>query len=114
MHHLPLMTDVLKTAVICVAAGIVTYFVYENIKVVVETTGEHLAREIFSTQKLAILNFVGGSLVLFISAAVFAPIYLFLANLWGVIEEDEKQSVRALISRILSRRRAEPISQGDA
>ena len=114
MHHLPLMTDVLKTAVICVAAGIVTYFVYENIKVVVETTGEHLAREIFSTQKLAILNFVGGSLVLFISAAVFAPIYLFLASLWGVIEEDEKQSVRALIGRFLSRRRVEPISHGDA
>ncbi len=113
MRHLPLMKNVLKTAVISIAAGIVTYFVYENVKVVLETAGEHFAQEMFSTQKLAILNFFGGSLVLLISGIVFAPIYLFLANIWGVIEADEKESVRAAVRRIWPGRGAVPAAGGD-
>ena len=113
MRHLPLMKNVLKTAIISVAAGIVTYFVYENVKVVLETAGEHFAQEMFSTQKLAILNFFGGSLVLLISGMVFAPIYLFLANIWGVIEDDEKESVLTAVRRIWPRRGVVPVADGE-
>ena len=90
-----------------------TYFVYENVKVVLETAGEHFAHEMFSTQKLAILNFFGGSLVLLISGMVFAPIYLFLANIWGVIEDDEKESVLTAVRRIWPRRGVVPVADGE-
>ena len=55
--------------------------------------------------------FVGGSLVLLISACVFAPVYLIAANLWGLIEENEKESVKKIVRRVMPKRFGEPAVQ---
>jgi len=110
LHHLPLLKNVLKTAVISIVAGLVTYFVYVNIKEYVLGVGEHFAEEALSTTKLSTLNFFGGSLVMLISAAVFAPIYLLGANLWGVIEDDEKETVMRYVRKVWPKRGAEPLT----
>ena len=109
LQHLPLLKDVLKTAVISLFAGAVTYLVYSNVHVYLEGVGEHFAEQTFATHTLAVLNFVGGSLVLLISGLVFAPIYLIAANLWGVIEEDEKQAVMKVIHKFFPKRGSEPL-----
>jgi hypothetical protein len=62
---------------------------------------------------MSTLNFFGGSLVLLISGAVFAPVYLIAANLWGLIEDEEKQSVAALFRRFLPRRAAQPVTDAN-
>ena len=110
-QHLPLLKNVAKTAVISILAGVVTYFVYTNVHEYLLGVGERFAEETLSTTKLSTLNFVGGSLVLLISALVFVPIYLFAANFWGVIEEDEKQGVRNIRQRIFPRRGGEPVAE---
>jgi O-antigen/teichoic acid export membrane protein len=110
-RHLPLLKSVIKTALISIFAGVITYFVYSNVHEYLLNVGEHFAEETFSTHDLSTLNFVGGSLVLLISGCVFAPIYLLAANFWGVIEENEKQTVRNFARRFMPKRGAEPITE---
>jgi len=109
-RHLPLLKNVAKAAIISAMAGVVTYFVYDTIKVYMLNFGEHYAAEALSTTKLSTLNFVGGSLVLLVSGAVFAPLYLLGANLWGVIEDEEKQSIRNILRRIWPKRVHAPLA----
>ncbi len=109
--HLPLLKNVAKVAVISVAAGIVTLIVYDTMQGYLLNLGERFAAEALSTTKLSTLNFVGGSLVLLISGAVFAPIYLLGANLWGVIEDGEKQAVRDILRKLMPKRGIQPVAE---
>ena len=102
--HLPLLVNVGKTAVISIVAGLATYFVYINISEAILVYGEHFAQETFLTNKLSILNFVGGSLVLLISALVFGPIYFLGSYLWGVIEDGERQAFWNILGKFYRRR----------
>ncbi|MEJ7623920.1 MAG: oligosaccharide flippase family protein [Pyrinomonadaceae bacterium] len=108
-QHLPLLVNVGKTAVISLVAGAITYLVYENLHGYLLGVGEHFAEEAFSTHRLSTLNFVGGSLVLLVSGLVFAPVYLIAANAWGLIEPEEKESVRGAYRKIFPGRGAEPL-----
>lgn len=109
VRHLPLLKNVGKAAVLSLAAGALTYFVYDLIDDYLLNLGEHFAAEALSTTKLGTLNFVGGSLVMLASAAVFAPVYLIGANLWGVIEDSEKQVLIDLWRRIVPKRSKDPV-----
>lgn len=100
--HLPLLKNVGKTAIICLIAGMITYFVYQNTREFLLDFGEHFAEETFHTQKLSVLNFVGGSLTLLISALVFAPIYLAASYFWNVIDDEEKAQFKGIIKKITS------------
>lgn len=110
-RHLSLLKNVGKTAVISIIAGAVTYIFYTNFHVYLLDLGERFAESVFLTNKLSVLNFVGGGLVLLASAVVFLPIYLLGANLWGVIEDDEKRSVREFLGRFLQKRRVHGIAE---
>ncbi len=100
-QHLPLLKNVVKTALISLLAGVITYFIYKNIHVYLFDLGKQVAESSFSTTKLSTLNFVGGSLVMLISGCVYAPIYLLASNLWGVIETEEKQAAQTLLRKLL-------------
>jgi O-antigen/teichoic acid export membrane protein len=108
IRHLPLLANVGKTAVISLLAGFFTYIVYVNINQYLHGVGEQFAESTLHASRLGTINFVGGSLVLLISACVFAPIYLLAAHVWGVIEDNEKDSVRRFFRRVFPRRGAEP------
>lgn len=110
LKHLPLLTNVGKTAIVAVFAGLATYIVYSNLKDYLLSVGEHFAAETLHTTQLSALNFVGGSLVLLISGLVFVPIYLVTANLLGLIEDSEKQAVMKIIRRFVPRRDGEPLT----
>lgn len=113
-RHLGLLKPVAKTALISVFAGLITYAVYQNAHDYLLDLGEHFAADAFSTTKLSTLNFVGGSLVLLLSAAVFVPVYLLAANFTGVIDDDEKESVRNLFRKLFHRRPIEPLAERSA
>ena len=104
-HHLLLLKNIAKTAVISVLAGLITYVVYTNVHVYLMDLGEHFAADTLSSAKLSTHDFVGGGLVLLISALVFVPLYLLAANFWGVIEDEEKQSLRNILTKLFSKRR---------
>ena len=110
LRHLRLLTGVGKTALISLLAGGITYIVYNNVSGYLLKVGEQFAGQTFSTEKLSTLNFVGGGLVLAVSACVFVPVYLLAANFWDVIDEDERQSVRNFARRFFPKRNIEPLT----
>ena len=110
LQHLSLLKTTAKTALISICAGLVTFIVYSNAHDYLRQVGETFVREVFSTNKLSTLNFVGGSFVLIVSGLVFAPIYLLAANFWGVIEQDEKQAVRNFTRMFFPKRGVQPLT----
>lgn len=109
LQHLHLLKNVGKSAVISIVAGIVTYIVYANVRLFLINWSDHFVVETLQTNNLVALNFFGGSLVLLISACVFVPIYLIGSNLWGVIEESEKEMVKKFVRRIIPERAVVPV-----
>ncbi|HSK70468.1 MAG TPA: hypothetical protein VK892_02145, partial [Pyrinomonadaceae bacterium] len=104
-----LLKDVGKIAAISIFAGIITFAVYQGIKDFMPAVGENLARMLFAAPKRSVVDFIWGSLTLGISFAVFAPIYLLAAYFWNVIDDEEKQTVRNVFSRLRTFLKREPI-----
>jgi O-antigen/teichoic acid export membrane protein len=115
-EQLRMLKPILTTALVAAAAGVVTYFVYWSAKDYLLNVGEHFAEDVLHTHQLGVLNFFGGGLVLLISGTVYATCYLFLANLAGLFDIDDKDQMRAILDRVLPVRfRAEkPIEGGQA
>lgn len=93
---LRLLKNIGKTAFVSLIAGAVTYFVYYHIKEILPAVGTSLAALLFAAPKQSAADFIAGSLTLSVSALVFAPIYLFSMNLWGVIDAEEKEMLRSI------------------
>lgn len=98
-----LLKDVGKTALISLAAGVVTFFVYRELVETMPAAGNNLAQIFSGAPKKSIVDFVTGSLILGFSFAVFAPIYLFLMNRFDLIDEDEKELIKNLPRKFLAR-----------
>ena len=111
LHHLGPLRNVGKTAVIILSDGALTYVVYSNVHIALELWGEHFAEATLATHELSTLNFIGGSLVLFTSAIVFAPVYLGLAWAWGVIEKSEIDTARRFLRKLSPRRTVDPLRE---
>ena len=95
-----LLKNVVKTAIAAVFAGLITYVFYLNTNDFLFDFGENLARTIFQTEKLGLLNFIGGGFTLTVTALIFAPIYLLATFYSGIIEADEIQQVRTLFRKM--------------
>ncbi len=91
-----LLKDIGKTAILSVFAGIFTFAVYYGIRHVMPSVGEYLVKSIYSSAKDGIIDFISGSLTLGICFTVYTFIYLITSNFWGVIDENEKQTVLKL------------------
>ncbi|CAN5256857.1 hypothetical protein BH20ACI2_BH20ACI2_03080 [soil metagenome] len=111
LRHLPLLTNVARTAGITLLAGGVTWLVYRNAHVSLLTAGKLLAVNALGIVRPGLIDFVSGSVVLLVAAAVFIPIYLIAASFIGVIEDDEKQAVRQFFRRIFQGRDSTSIAE---
>ena len=110
VRHLPLLKTTAMTALSSVVAGIATYIVYANAHDNLRQAGESFAVQWLSVEKLSVVHFVGGSFVLGICALVFLPVYLIAANFFGVIEDEEKQTVRNLMRWFFPKRSPEALT----
>jgi len=99
---LPLLKNVGKTAFVSLFAGSATYLVYSFVKDGMFHYGEKLAATLFAAPKLAVTDFIGGGLTLFISGLVFAAIYLAGTYYFNVIEDGEKDMIKSFVIRPLS------------
>ncbi len=111
LRHLRLLDNVAKTAGITLLAGVVTWLVYSSANVYLFRIGRMIAEQTFGIVRPGVLDFLGGSLVLLVSLAVFAPIYLIAASFLGVIEDDEKQAVRRFFRRLYSGRNSASVAE---
>ena len=101
-----LLKDVGRTAAASIFAGFFTYFFYRYIHVWMLDATAELIKTTVPAAKDSIVNFASGAFVLAVCAAVFAPLYLFCANFFGIIETSEKEKVRAIMRKITRRRLA--------
>ncbi len=95
-----LLKNTVKTAFAAVFAGLVTYFFYHNTNEFLFNFSENLARTVFPSPKLGLLNFISGGFTLFITGLVYAPIYLLAAYYSGIIEAGEIQQVKLLCRKM--------------
>jgi len=91
------------TAIISIFSGIVTFILYESVRVPVTRLMRGLADMYFSAPKEVILEFVTGSAILGVSFAAFAAVYLTASYFAGIIDESEKEYVRRLFGNPLRR-----------
>lgn len=103
VKDLPLLASVAKTAFASIVAGIATYLVYTNFHSNLFAAAESFLSTSAGITKASIVHFVSGAFVLGVSALAFAPIYLIVANLFGLIEDEEKDTVRRIASKLLPR-----------
>lgn len=102
-HDWRLLKDVGKTAVISLFAGVMTFFVYQQVREMMPAVGQDLAQMIFSAPKKSIIDFVSGGLILGISFAVFVPVYLFAMNWFDLIDESEKRIVKNYLGKFFGK-----------
>lgn len=91
---LRLLKNIWKTAVASVLAGGAMFVFYYFMKDFSPQIGESLARSIFNTNKVSIVDFISGILTLASSLAVFAPVYLLTANFFGTIDDEERETIK--------------------
>jgi O-antigen/teichoic acid export membrane protein len=113
-RHLHLLKPVGKTAIAAIIAGLVTCFVYNGVHKYLQYAGEHFIEDTFDIHSLGVLNFFGGSLVLFICGIVFAPIYLLIANGFSLIDDSEKDVIRRYWNAVFARGKAARIVETQA
>ena len=104
IRHLSMLESVAKTAVVSLIAGLATYAVYSNFYAYLSQTGRLLSEQMIPAGAPGLINFVTGSFVLAVCGAVFTPFYLAGVNMFGLVEDDEKQAVRRALRRVLLRR----------
>ena len=99
-----LLKDIGKTAVASLTAGFFTYLFYREFNEHIFHWGEAFSRAIFFAPNESLVDFIAGGLVLGSCAVVFAPIYLFSANRFGIIEDGEKNKIESIYRKMTGRR----------
>ncbi len=92
-----------KTAAACLVAGLFTYIFYRECAGQILLQGADLSQTMFAAPKNGLVDFVAGGLVLASSALIFVPVYLLCASFFGIIEDEEKNKVKEIVSRIFRR-----------
>ena len=100
---LSLLKGIGKTAVCSIFAGILTFAFYYFSREPLAALGIDLTQKILATEKVSILDFTSGGLVLSVTFTVFSIIYLFAANYAGIIDGDEKEFAKKLFDKIFRR-----------
>jgi len=88
-----LLTNVGKTAAASLFAGFFTYLFYWEFNERIFLWGEYLTKTIFAVPNESIVDFIAGGFVLGLCGLIYAPIYLFIANYFGIIEDEEKEKI---------------------
>ena len=102
LKDLKLLSNIVRTAVISLIAGSVTYFFYIFLKPRVANFGETILGYFTATPSENLAASLSGLLLLGLTFTFFAMIYLPLCNFWGLIDEEEKQLVMKFIGKLKS------------
>ncbi|MEZ5426395.1 MAG: oligosaccharide flippase family protein [Pyrinomonadaceae bacterium] len=104
-----LLKNVGKTGLAALFAGGVMFLVYRQARQMMPDLGGALAGLIFSTPKKTVVEFLSGSLTLGVSFVVFAPVYLFIMNYLGLIDEEGKGLIRRIPEKLGIISKDEPV-----
>ncbi|HYP51146.1 MAG TPA: oligosaccharide flippase family protein, partial [Pyrinomonadaceae bacterium] len=94
-----LLNGVWKTAFASAAAGAVLFLIYWLAKDSLYAFGANAVAAIFGAPKQAIVDFLAGAFTLAVCFSVFAPVYLFIMNVFGLIDDGEKAFVKSIFGK---------------
>lgn len=100
-----LLKDVGKTAAASVFAGFFTYIFYREFNRQIFDWGANFIQTVLGIGKESLIDFFAGGLVLAGCALIFAPLYLWSANFFGIIEIEEKEKLKTIFNKVFRRRR---------
>ncbi len=89
LKDLHLLKDTGKTAVVSIFTGLITFAFYYAAKDSVFDFTNNFIHSILPQLKIGFVNFISGGFTLGVTFLIFAPIYLFLMNLWNAIDEQD-------------------------
>ncbi len=93
-----LLKDIAKTAVCALLAGILTFLFYWQSSAMIAAFSADFAQNVLGFSKTSVIDFVSGALILSLCLIIFVPIYLFSANFFGIIDDDEKHFISGKLS----------------
>jgi O-antigen/teichoic acid export membrane protein len=96
---LHLLKPVGKTALASLAAGAVTFLFDRFFDEKIAAWSANLTHTLLPNAKENWLDFISGSLILGVSALVFAPVYFFLMNRFDLLEDGEKRFIKKIFRR---------------
>jgi O-antigen/teichoic acid export membrane protein len=94
-----LLNGVWKTAFASVAAGIILFLIYWLAKDFLHNFGAGFVNAIFAAPKQSIVDFAAGAFTLGVCFAIFAPVYLILANAFDLIDDEEKAFIKSVFGK---------------
>lgn len=94
-----LLSGVWKTAFASLAAGVGLFLTYWLAKDFLQDFGANTAKFIFAAPKKSIVDFAAGIFTLGVCFAVFAPLYLFIMNTLGLIDDEEKALIKSVFGK---------------
>jgi O-antigen/teichoic acid export membrane protein len=104
LRHMSLLDSVAKTGIVSLFAGLATYLTYSGLHGYLTQVGSSVVVQIIPAAEPGFYNFAAGAFVLAVCGAVYLPIYLVGANLFGLVEEEEKRAVLQTLRRLFFRR----------
>lgn len=96
---LALLSGTLRTAGASVFAGAVTFIVNRTLTGPVAEYATILVRDTFGIAKPSLVEFLSGAAVLAVCGGVFAAVFIAGAFLLGIVDEDEKESIRSILRK---------------
>lgn len=108
-EDLSLLKGIGKTALCSIFAGVFAFVFYHFCAKSILSFGIEMTQKIYATEKVSILDFTSGVLVLGLTFIIFSLIYLFAANYSGVIDGDEKEFAKKLFDRFFRRNKNLPV-----
>ncbi len=109
LSDLTLLKGIRNTAVCALIAGVPTFLFYYLTREPLARFGVEMTQKIWATDKISILDFTSGGLVLGLSFTLFSLIYLLAANYAGIIDSDEKAFAKKIFDQVLLRRKNLPV-----
>ncbi|MDQ3799633.1 MAG: oligosaccharide flippase family protein [Acidobacteriota bacterium] len=95
-----LLNGIWKTAFASLAAGVVLFLIYWLARDFLHNLGANIVNAMFAAPKPSIADFAAGAFTLGVCFAVFAPVYLILANAFDLMDDEEKAFIRTVFSKI--------------
>ena len=95
-----LFKNVGKIALVSLIAGVFTFLIFGQIEKIGFSFGENLVGMFFDAPKQSVTDFVSGSLTLGFTFLIFAPVYLFGINYFGLIDREEKDLIKQTLGKL--------------
>ena len=108
VKELYLFKATVKTAIVSLFAGLITFAFYYNTKLPIYNFANYFLHSIFSQLKDGFVNFISGGVTLAVMFLIFVPVYFFAMYFWNVLDSEEYETIEKFVGRLFRRTKKNP------